>query len=130
MLDGERPAERSTADAPATCGAAIEVPLITLWPPNCVTGHVERMSPPGAPRSGFRPSSAVGPHELKLETRPPVACGRYAPFAVHVSVCGPPAIAAAIAWPSAREVATTGIVTAGWPAGGATVGFTNPAALL
>ena len=30
MLEGDLPAERSTAAAPATCGVAIEVPLITL----------------------------------------------------------------------------------------------------
>src|SRR5258707_13492586 len=105
MLAGDLPADRSTAAAPATCGVAMEVPLITLWPPNCCTGHVERMRPPGALTSGFSPSSAVGPHELKLEMSPPVAWGRYVPFAVQVGVAPPAAIAALIAAPSAALTA-------------------------
>ena len=32
---------RISAASPATCGAAIEVPLIVLWPPNCWCGQVE-----------------------------------------------------------------------------------------
>src|SRR3954451_17808 len=104
MLAGDLPAESRTAAAPATCGAAIEVPLITLWPPNCCTGHVERMSPPGALKSGFRPSSAVGPHELKLEIRPPVDCGRYLPSAVHVTDVGPAAIRPLRVAPSAARI--------------------------
>src|SRR6266581_7346311 len=110
MLAGDLPAERSTATAPATCGVAIDVPLITLWPPNCVTGQVERMRPPGALTSGLSPSSAVGPHELKLEMSPPVACATYWPVAVHSNAAEVPPIAATIALPSASDVNTTGIV--------------------
>ena len=32
---------RTSAARPATCGAAIDVPLMLLWPPNCWCGHVE-----------------------------------------------------------------------------------------
>jgi hypothetical protein len=32
---------RISAARPATCGAAIDVPLIVLWPPNCWCGQVE-----------------------------------------------------------------------------------------
>src|SRR5438876_74099 len=34
-------ASKTSAASPATCGAAIDVPLMVLWPPNCWCGQVE-----------------------------------------------------------------------------------------
>ena len=55
---------RSSAAAPATCGAAIEVPDIRYSPgAYSAFGTVERISTPGATRSGLSPSAATGPRE-------------------------------------------------------------------
>src|SRR6266542_1365351 len=37
---------RSSAARPATCGDAIDVPEMVLWPPNCWCGQVEEICPP------------------------------------------------------------------------------------
>src|SRR5688572_24140727 len=42
-------ASRNSAAAPATCGDAIDVPLLTPYAP-CSSGSVDRINPPGAPR--------------------------------------------------------------------------------
>jgi hypothetical protein len=55
---------RSRAAAPATCGAAIEVPDIRYSPGAYRPfGTVERISTPGATRSGFSSNRCEGPRE-------------------------------------------------------------------
>ena len=46
--DSSGAAPKSSAATPAACGAAIDVPLIELYP---VPGHVERIETPGAEMS-------------------------------------------------------------------------------
>src|SRR5262245_61631397 len=63
---------RSSATAPATCGAAMLVPSKTANGEPANSGNVEeRIAPPGAATSGFsRWPNAVGPAEEKLVTTP------------------------------------------------------------
>ena len=53
-------ASSSSAAAPATCGAAIDVPDMEPWPP-LSSGSVDQIEPPGAATSGLRSRSAVRP---------------------------------------------------------------------
>ncbi len=121
----------SSAAAPATCGEAIEVPLIVAYAPSS-SGYVDRMRPPGAPMSGLRSSSASSPYELNDEMRPPVGFVNEPVSSVQLSVCGPASIALLIDTPSVSETATTGIVTGfpSAPAATATVGLKRPGTLL
>ena len=91
-----------SATAPATCGDAIDVPLILPWPP-CSSGNVEQMNPPGAPMSGFKLRSGAVPKELKAEIRPPVGIHDSIDLGVHVIVTGPDASRASISSPSACD---------------------------
>src|SRR5438445_768152 len=76
-------ASRTIATAPATCGEDIDVPLSVAYPPRAI-GNVDRMLPPGAPRSGLVVRSGDGPYAEKLETRLPVGFGTVVSFVVHV----------------------------------------------
>ena len=68
------------------------------------------MLPPGAPRSGFKSSSAVGPNELKELTRPAVGFAEVLNWSVQVMVVGPVAMRVLSSAPSAAAIMTTGIV--------------------
>ena len=62
-------AESMSATAPATCGAAMLVPL-SVW--KLPSGQAERTSTPGAEMSGFTAfEKGDGPRELKSAIRPP-----------------------------------------------------------
>src|SRR5262245_37174232 len=54
-------ADQSSATVPATCGAAIDVPLNHEYPP----GTLEKTSTPGADTFGLTKSWKVGPRPLK-----------------------------------------------------------------
>jgi hypothetical protein len=63
------------AAEPLTCGVAIEVPLMFMYPVGEVwlapeVGTVEYIATPGADTSGFISISSVGPRELKLARFP------------------------------------------------------------
>src|SRR5262245_38264646 len=95
-------------------------------PPNS-SGSVERIEPPGAPRSGLTVKSAAGPYEEKAEMRFAVGCGSLKMDDVQVSMTLPAAMRASRRAPSAAVMETTGIVIA---VGFATEMSTRPAALL
>lgn len=68
---------RSRAAAPATCGAAIDVPDMRYSPgPYSALDIVERISTPGATRSGFRPNDWEGPREENEAIRSVVSVPR------------------------------------------------------
>src|SRR6478672_1166114 len=82
------------------------------------------MLPPGAPMSGLKSSSAVGPKELNVLTSPAVGFGVLTSWSVHVRDVGS---SPAMVVPLASVSATTGMVIGGVPA---TVGLMKPATLL
>lgn len=70
----EGAADQSSATAPATCGVAIDVPLMVLYDE---PGQVERMLTPGAEMFGFiEPSTRDGPKPEKFAIFPETS---YAP---------------------------------------------------
>src|SRR6516165_847365 len=71
------------------------------------------MKPPGAPRSGFSPRTAVGPYELNEDMSPPVGFGALTRVLVHVSDARLGFDSAAIATPSACETATRNLPATG-----------------
>ena len=56
---------RTRAAPPATCGAAIDVPLIK---PYWLSFNVEKICPPGAEISGLKSRFGVMPHDVKFES--------------------------------------------------------------
>src|SRR6266508_3555965 len=97
----------SSAAAPATCADAIDVPPNVLYAP-LSSAHVERMRPPGAPRSGLSVRSAAVPYALGPEMRPPNGfTGVRSPR--QVSETGPPTSLLWMTSPSACPTSTAGI---------------------
>ncbi len=116
----------SRATAPATCGEDIDVPDSLAYLPSS-SGYVDRMFPPGAPRSGFSVRSAASPYDEKSDTSPPVGFGVVIQPSTQVIDTGPVASDAASAVPSVSGISTTGIVIGVAPA---TVMLVRPGALL
>src|SRR5664280_867849 len=116
----------SRATAPVTCGEAIDVPDSLAYELFSI-GNVDRMFPPGAPRSGLRLRSAARPYDEKSDTNPPTGLGVVIQPAAQVSDTARDCRDAASAVPSASGMRTTGIVIAEGPA---TVMLARPGASL
>jgi hypothetical protein len=120
---------RYRAAAPATCGAAIDVPLMVETPP-CSIGQVDLIKPPGAAMSGLRPRVGVMPHDVNDEARPAVRLTNVASSSVQVMSTVPVSavgMRAARLAPSTSDTETAGIVIATEPA---TVAANCPGTLL
>src|SRR4051794_24252563 len=79
---------RTSAEAPALCGDAMEVPEMIV-PPLPVPLAVDWIETPGAVTSGFRALSPVrGPAELKLANPPKLAFGSGISESVAVEPAG------------------------------------------
>ena len=77
--------------------------------------------------SGLKLRSGDGPYELNDEISPPVGLGMLTEALLQAMVVAPAAMRLFRVSPSAAEIETTGMVTAGEPA---TVGDTMPEMLL
>src|SRR5688572_5684944 len=87
--------------------------------PPCSKGHVDLISPPGAPMSGLMFSDGVMPQDVNEEGSPAVRFGNVASSSVQVmSIVEVNAVAMRPdrSAPSTSETETTGIVIAGDPA--------------
>jgi hypothetical protein len=88
IASGREAAEKMRAIVPATCGAAMLVPLLTVSAsrvrPSAVRTEEQaaRIPPPGAASSGFGRPSRVGPTLLNGSKGPPGRRASYAPTAI------------------------------------------------